>query len=181
MHIQYDMTVDDIIDGQLRTIRRSGVQQRWRIESCAYVGVIAALLVLVLVREPMYVGLVLALVAGGAGALTQWYTYESTMRKRLKKFIEEAYKKEVPQRFHAELRPDAIWTQTGYMQIIYDWRDVIDIVEGADAIEILMNGGYLLVRKARLASPSTADEFVALAKRYLQQSKSTTQPPVSAS
>ncbi|GMV99964.1 MAG: hypothetical protein AMXMBFR84_11030 [Candidatus Hydrogenedentota bacterium] len=179
MHIQYEMTVDDIVDAQIRSIRRSGVHQQWRVESAVYMAFISALLVLVLVRDPIVVAVFMAVAAGVLGAILQWFVYEGSMRKRMKKYVLEAYKGNAPKLFQVELRPDAIWTQSGYTQIVFDWRDVNEIVEDEEVIEFLMNGGYFLVRKARLSSATTAADFVALAKRYLLQSKSTTPPPVS--
>lgn len=74
-HVQFDATLDDLIDVQMRFLRRSGVASSWPRADSLLVAAGAALLLFLVVQVLFHAALAPSLVGAGVAAAIAYVVY----------------------------------------------------------------------------------------------------------
>lgn len=164
-HVQFDATVDDLVDVQLRFLRKSKVASSWPRVDGLFISLGTALAVFVLIRFLLDAGLAAGFIGAGIAALVAYITYphdyERRIRRRLSRLLTEQFGKSQSLLCEVELRPKGIWVRQGNIEIIHDWAALRAIQDTPAGVEFTFSGGLLLVRSRAFATRAERDEFLA--------------------
>ena|SRR5882724_6158436 len=166
MKIQFDATIDEVVDANQRVMDRSKTIRSWRLRDLIITAVSTGIISYALTRK-VILGIIAAAVAGVIYLPLRRYM----LKQRLRKYIVEAYKSEGPIDVQIELTPAGIHVQQSGTRSIYDWNKVEVITETDDTVDIFFKqgGGGLIVRRRAFTSTEQQRQFVALAEEYCKQ------------
>jgi hypothetical protein len=163
MHIEYDITLDDLADACLRSTVRSKQAERARRHATFWCAVLTGTVLFMcfalcgtrIAWRFAFAGLGAAVVAGW-----YWLDYRRSCKRRLLRYLREQMQPDAPIRFVVELRDECIWTKQGGTQSSFGWDNVAEIVDSEDGVELHMrNGGFVFVKSREFPSEEAREEF----------------------
>jgi len=160
MRVEYDATLDEILQLHLLRDGESTISDRTRLRLRISAGIIVAVVVAALLPESILVRLLWGLVAGIIVVLISPYTLRGAERKIGREYLREQLGGEGPIPFSCELTEEA----------------VVNAVERIEETEegILLrtsSGGLMAVRERAFVTPAQRAEFLRLARQYQQQAR----------
>jgi len=182
MHIQFEITPDDMVDTALRALDRSATYRAQRTRNICLMALVMGFVSFLALS--FFAGddslLARFLVSGFAaivGGVVQLFTERWTIERRLYAYSEEQLGTDEPVNFQVELTPAGILTEAQDTQINFAWSKVEEIAETDDSIDFFMrNGGIVVVRKRAFGSTDAIRQFLELATSYRAQPRSFTDP-----
>jgi hypothetical protein len=97
----------------------------------------------------------------------RWF-YDRTISGRIKRIVLEQFAKADSLRCEIELRPNDLWTRQDGTEITLPWRDIEEVVETGDAIELRFRNGLVVARNRVFSSPSHRAEFLGIAEGHVR-------------
>ena len=168
MKVQFDFTIDDMVDVSERATGRSALVRSWRWRSTFVACGLTALMVYLVTSGSEGLRLFTACIAIGLGLSIFPSSMERARKSRLRRFLRERLGGDGPFRCEVELKPDGVAVSQAGTQSLRQWSAIAAIEETADAIEIIPRGaGTLVVRNRAFGSPAERAEFVRLARSYI--------------
>jgi hypothetical protein len=177
MRIEFDMTVDDAVDLNHRVLQRSKTARSIRSRSIWLPAVISGPIMLAtwslssgaLPSTPgMWAfGLGVAVVVCVAVYFLGRWLYDRTVSARIRRLVLEQYGQAESMRCAIELRPTDVWTRQNGTEITIPRRDIEEVVDTDDAIELRFRNGLVLARNRVFSSPDQRAEFLASVRRTL--------------
>jgi hypothetical protein len=173
MHIEYDATLDEIVDVCLRATERSKLAKRTRWQSTFSVAFMIGIILFLFLtldgatrtQKLVFVGGSVVLGTGGF-----WLSYRHSMKKRILKHLREQLQSDAPVPFAVELREDGVWFKQGGTQVSHDWSNVVELVDDKDGVVLRMReGGFLMVRNRGFPTPESRAEFLGMARKKIQE------------
>ena len=144
MRVQFDYTIDDLVDVQMRYYKKSKIGSSTIWKNALIWSLPIGLLLFTFIRTSMLTKLIFAIV----GALFVTIIYIATAQRGLRKRLLELNRKSIDLNEHktceVELIDQGIWTRQALTQSIYEWSNVKEIEEDNDAIVIYMQDGDYL-------------------------------------
>jgi hypothetical protein len=183
MRLEFDMTVDDAVDLNLRGLRRSKTFRSIRARAIwtpALISGPAVLATWILSSGSppnstvMWAigGIVAVVFSVVAYFLGRWF-YDWTVSRRIRRIVLEQFGKADSVRCEIELRPAELWTRQDGTEITLPWADLEDVVDTNDGIELRFRNGLVLARTRVFASPGQRAAFLAWVKGALSESNTT--------
>jgi len=170
MRVEFEFTIDELVDSHMRLMARSKVARSWRWEGLATMSLFTALFAYVINSDRG--GIVWAGIGAMLGAMSYLFTRKNAVSRRLRKYFIEQLRTEGPFTFQVELSERGISTRQLNNQITFEWANVEEILETEDSIDIYVRGGSgVFVRKRAFVSKDDMKEFINLAKRYFDASR----------
>jgi hypothetical protein len=176
MRVQFEATLDDMVDAALRALTRSPSfsPYRWadNVGGAIFTGLLSGAVVYWLIPEVREDRLVVSIVAGIAGLvlfpiLRMWIT-----KRRLRRYYRELLGSSSPFSVQVESSPKGICVKQKTGQVIYEWRLIDSIRETADSIDIYpRHGGIVVVRKRGFESAEQMQRFVEEGEGYLARTR----------
>lgn len=171
MRVEFDATLDDLVDVQLRSLKCSRVARGWRWESTISAGLVAGVIMFLLVPEPFEAKIALGVVGLLAGAAVYSLVYRATVQSRTRDYCREFLGKQNSFIVEVELGPEGVQCKQLGVQSTIEWGNIEGVQESHDSVDILLRaGGLIAVRKRAFESREARDEFVQLAEQYTDQS-----------
>lgn len=178
MRVQFDATLNDMVDAGYRALSRSRTVQWWRWRGMIITGLFCGLIwgipLFFLFAEPelkLLFGGVFSLLGAGFGILLYSPSYRRTIRRRLRQLYREQLGTNSTFVVQIELAPDGLYTTQMKTHTMFEWPEV-EVEETADSIDFLIpNGGIVVVRKRAFTSSDEAAKFFEEAKRFCSQSR----------
>lgn len=167
MHIEYDTTIDEIVDVNVAVVSASKAAKRMRWQATMWAALFSGVILYLFLahlgapisERLIFTGLGVIISAGGYNL-----TYHQSLKRRMRKCICEKIKSESPIRFMVELRDDCIWTKQSGVQLSVDWGNVSEIKDSGDAVVFRMSdGGFVFVRNKGFASDQDKKQFMKIA------------------
>lgn len=179
MRIQFEATIDDLVDLYERTSARSKVARSWVRQGVVWSALLSAFLWGLMVLVVAYciwkipeLAVGLASVAALMGAVTTCLFYRERIRQRYYAYFREQFGNRDSFLFEAELSEAGIWTRQLGVQRMVEWSNVEEMTLREDAIEFYMYGGYAVVVRSRaFASTDEQQRFIDEARRHLNTSR----------
>lgn len=176
MTLQFDATIDDVVDVTIRSLAGSKSVRTWRWQGAAVTGLMLALPGYFLFAYTVGVGRriagVAALVAALIGAGVHVWTYEDAARKRVRTLCREQIGTDRPFTVTVELSEAGISLGQMGAQTLYDWSSIEIVEETEDALYFYRtDSGCFAVRKRGFESVASKDEFLKLAENNIQRSR----------
>lgn len=153
-HIEFDTTIDEIVDVNMRlvqntaTFRRRRREWQWSLGVCLAGGFIVALL-----RNADFeaTGLLTftvcaAVVAGILGGYAYGRYHDATIRSSYAQLMRELYGNTTVVHWRFQVREDALWVHSPHAQISYPWSQLTRVEEHSGLIELWFPPGLAVVR-----------------------------------
>jgi YcxB-like protein len=173
MRVQFDASLDDLVDVTLRGLSRSRSFSPYRSADNLGGGIFGGLFAGVGVYwvahdKPQEIRLAIAGIASVAALILFPILRLWLIRRRIRRYCREKLGSDLPFAVQVELSPKGIDTKQKTGQVIYEWKQVESIRETPDSIDIYArHGGIVMVKKRAFSSTEEMQRFVEEAKSYL--------------
>jgi hypothetical protein len=174
MIVEFEATIDDVVDVSMRSWANSKTMRRWYWQGAAATALMLALPAYFMLGEIFGSRLVVAFAAALAGAALYLLTYKENFRKRTRKLCSEQLGTNAPLKVTVELLDEGIsFSQMG-ARVIHEWSRIDRVEESEDALYFFYRDhACSAVRKRGFESVATKDEFLGRAQAYIQRSRGT--------
>jgi len=174
MRVQFDATLDDLVDVSLRALRRSKAVRSWRrvdyLSGVFLAAILAGLPLFLLLPEPPDTRLIFGLLAALTAACLYPLVYNSVVKRQLRGFYREQVGGNCPFVVEVELSRAGVIAHQNGCTIGFDWTQVELIQETADSIDFYARqSGIVVVRKRAFDSTSSMLQFIDEARRYFDE------------
>ncbi len=174
MRVEYDATLDEILDLHLLQDGESAIQGRMRVRLRISAGLIVAVVVAALAPESILLRVLWGLAAGAIVVIISPYTLRGAQKKIGREYLKEQLGGEGPIPFCCELTEEALVIDQGEIHLRYRWDAVERIEETEDGILLRMSqGGLVMVRERAFVTPTQRTEFVQLARKCISMASAT--------
>lgn len=172
MRVEYDATLDEILELHLLQYSESALTDRTRLRLRISAGIIVAVVVAVLLPESILFRLLWGLAAGIIVVLISPYTLRGAEQRIGREYLKEQLGGEGPVLFSCELTEEAIVIEQGDTHLRCRW-DAVERIEETEAGVLLRmsQGGLVLVRERAFLTPRQRAEFIRLAGHYQHQAR----------
>jgi hypothetical protein len=173
MRVQFEYTLDDVVDVQLRALKRSAAARAWRWRDLLLTSLVSGVLLFAIIPGETASRLIVGVIGLILGAVIYPIMNERTVKQRLKKLCEENAGPDKVFICEVELRESGVHISQNGMEITYKWENVAEVKETEDSVDIYAaKGGLVVVRKRAFNGLAEQKHFIDLATRHLN----TTQP-----
>src|SRR5262245_42343684 len=148
MRVQYEATLDDMVDVSLRAMSRSRLARSWRWQSALGTGLVAGLILFELVHESPGVSLAVGGIAAVVGEALYAIRQVRAVRLVRLKYCQEQYGADGTVKFELQLSEAGLWSRQNKTHTIFDWPAISAIEQTPDAIDFLTReGGVVSVHR----------------------------------
>lgn len=168
MRVQFEATLEEVVDVQMRSMARSAVARRWRRRSTLIFALFVGLTVFLLTHSrPLLVQLPLALAGAGLAVLLYPRLYQRSAQKRLRQLAEQYLGGAATVEIQVELAAEGMRVHQRNTDLLFPWADVEQIEQTEAGVEVVSaSEGLLVVRRRAFASDEEIEQFLALAQQY---------------
>jgi hypothetical protein len=168
--VEFEFTVDDMIDVNRRMLARSRTFLSWRHRNAFWTAVGAAVLTYAVSPDVSHRGL-RALLAAAIAAVLMRILQPIFLRRKLTQFCREQFGSDGPFTCEVEIAPEGLRLKQLGADTLHEWGAITAIESTADALEFQMARGLVVVRER--AFPSAADKarFSETASAYWRAAK----------
>jgi len=172
--VQFDFTIDDVVDGAERAVDRSPIVRGWRwqrlIVSCTLSAVIAYFIVPGSDATKLFAAVFIAAVS----ALIVRFSRGDARKRRLQQYFREQFGGDGPFTCEVELTPSALVTIQRGARAERPWPMIRTIQVTDNSVDFITQGmGSVIVRNRAFKSREERDAFVNLARNYAPQARMT--------
>lgn len=170
MRVQFTYNQRDLIDANMRRLRRSKTFRSGRWQNTTFLIIffwLATYVVFVsLLGNPYLAGLMFLFIAV---LMIGFYPVfrDRAAEKRLRRFVRESYGDRDAFLCEVELTPLGVRIHNENSDSFFEWKLVEEIEATADSVDIFARIGGVVVRNRAFESNNTREEFIALARGYL--------------
>jgi hypothetical protein len=173
MRVQFTYNQEDMVDANLRLLRRSRSSRYWRWQGTIFVTLffwLAIYVVFVSFLRVFYLAIIEFAIITIVIVVGYPTFYERAIKKRLRRYAREAFGEKNDFVCAVELTPEEIRVRGENTQTAYDWKDVKEIVVTDDSVDIFPQSGGVVVRNRAFDPARQREEFITLARSYLAAS-----------
>ena len=177
MRIHFEATPDDFVDVNVRSMKRTGLWNRLRVNTAVASGILGAVIVLgpfSFTSLSIESRLTFAAIAGVVFATLAWLLATRTVERRLRDYFQKSFGTSRTRVIQVELDAQGIsFTQLGNRSL-HEWSAIQAIQTVGDRIDLLFSNKMLATVRARaFESPMQQKEFVDLANEYMNANRQT--------
>jgi hypothetical protein len=172
MVVQFDATIDDVVDVAMRSSVNSKAMRGWRLQGAAVTSLLAGFPVYLLLPWTPLLRFAIACGCGlVAGAVTLW-TANDDRRTSLYKICREQFGTELPFTVTVELLDEGLSFKERGTRVIYGWSLFERLEESDDCLYFFFRDHTCgAVRKRGFESLELKDEFLKQAESYIHRSR----------
>ena len=164
MKIQFESTIDEVVDAQIRLFKKSKSAKRWKLQ-----GLILAPLLFIGfyfgIPDEQNIKLIFAFLASIIFIAIYLGTYKKTIKKRTKKLIIEQLGTDNPIPSEYEFNEEALIFRKMGTEIKINWNSIKKINENDKDIEFLIDKGDIAIIPNRIfASAKQKEKWLKFAK-----------------
>jgi hypothetical protein len=176
MRVRFEYTIADLVDVQMRVLKRSRTARAWRWQDLIITSLVSGVLLFAIIPEGITGKLIVGTIGLVTGALFYVPLNDAIVRRRLRKFFAEQVGADKPLFCEVELKESGVHTSSNGTQLIFAWENVNEIKETQDSVDIQSErGGLVVVRKRAFSSTEEQFQFVGLANQYLKMAQEASQ------
>lgn len=173
--VEFDSTVDELVDVNMRLVedtaayRRPRRQSQWTVGVCVAGGVAFILLRWSAAPSLAVLAFVLcvALVGGAAAGISYGWYYDRYVRQHYRRMLNEMYGGEEAVHWEFEVRQDILWTRSKHAEVVFPWSRLRRIRDVPGSIELWFDPGLTVVRDRAFSSLEDRRAFLDAVRRYL--------------
>ena len=176
MQVSFTYSQEDLVDATVRFAERSKALRDNRRRQLFWSAVLLAS-VAVLILKVSIMGMIVAASAVFVVVIINPYLYDRRYRKILRNLYKEKLGDENEFVCEVELLPEGMKTSSQNHQCTTEWSTVEAIEPTSDSVDIFgRKGGGCIVRNRAFSSPRERQEFIDLARQYMNRSQSSVHP-----
>jgi len=177
MRVEFNYTIEDIVDVQLRLLKRSRAARAWRLRDLVMTSLLTGAFLFAVIPEEITGRLIMGSIGLLPGAVLYPLLSQMTVKRRLRKWCEENAGSDKTFTCQVELNESGVHTESNGTRILHAWEKVKEIRETEDSVDIhFEKGGLLVVRNRAFTSSGEHHQFIELAKQYLKMAHKSSQP-----
>lgn len=179
--MEFDATLQDVVDVELRMLKRSAVARRWGRRDSIIIGTMSALGIFIVLgfvtpSPPMDFRIALSL---GCMALFP-FLFHRMHRDEGSLRAEQYFREQLgdgPIRIIVELRSEGAWVRQANVQMLFEWEHATAIEDTPGGVEmIFQRGGIVVVRDRAFESATQRTEFIERARDLMRAHNSRETP-----
>ena len=169
MQVQFEYTVDDLVDVQVRALKRSAAARAWQWRERVITSLVSGVLLFAIIPGETASRLIMGAIGLILGALLYPTVNESTVKRNLRKLFQENAGPDKVLICEVELCESGVHTRQNGFELIYRWENVKEVQETKDSVVIYADRGSLLVvRKRAFKGSAEQKDFIELATQHLK-------------
>jgi hypothetical protein len=177
MRVEFNYTIDDMVDVHMRVLKRSRAARAWRWRDLILSSLMTGVLLFAVIPEGITGKIIVGTIGLLLGAVLYPVLNEMTVKRRLRKWHEENIGSDKPLTCEVELNQSGIHTKSNGTRIIYAWENVTEIKETEGSVDIYSErGGLVVVRERAFTSPGDHQRFIELAKQFMELAHKSPRP-----
>jgi hypothetical protein len=168
MKVQFDFTLDDLVDTSQRGLKRSGTVRAMRLQGRIVISLVVGAIVFLVTSGSYESRLTYAVIGAVIYALIYPAFTRGTREKILRKAFRERMGGEGPFICVVELLPACVVTTQAGTRSEHQWSNFVAIEDTADSVDLVGRGAdTVVVRDRAFHSPEERKQFLELAQGYL--------------
>lgn len=172
MIVEFDATLDDVVDVSMRSLARSKTVRAWSWQGLLTNALLSAVLMFAILPASFGTRLFFAIVVAFITAGIYLWTYKGRIEKRMRKLCMEQIGPNSPFPVRVELSESNIKVTSQKTEYLHDWSAFAEVEESGDAIYFWKrDGGGFAVRRRGFASESDKDQLLKDARRLVQAAR----------
>jgi hypothetical protein len=166
--VEYDATLDELADVQMRVVKSTATYRRQRRESQWAIGVIVCGVLAVLLEGQVPIALVVmsSVACGGAAAYLYGKLHERYILRHYRRMVRELYRGVSSIRCAVDLREKVVWTKTGGTEVSFPWSGRTAVKNNADSIEMWFDPGLVVVRNRAFRTEAERAAFLHTVRNF---------------
>jgi hypothetical protein len=164
--LEFDSTVDEIVDVQLRLAQKTAAFKRQRRNSIWFVAVFSAVAPPVIFfwrvtdGQAVAVAAVVGLILGPLAGYLYGRFYDYYVKKHSRRMVVEMLGASQNTRCEYELRPDALWSRFRDMELTLPWSRLTRIEDGPGAISLWFDPGLAVIQDRAFRNADDRRQFL---------------------
>lgn len=160
--VEFDATLAELVDVQLRLIRRSHVARTSRRRSLLIVGLAAAIVAFLAFdfSFPLPLRVFLSAIIGSAAGGLYASAYTGLLRRRCRRYLAEQLGGATVAHCEIEPRPEALFVRQNELEMTFDWEGAESVEESQGDIVIAFRQGVVVVHSRGFKVPEDRDAFL---------------------
>jgi hypothetical protein len=160
VHLEFNSTLDEIVDANMRLAARTSAyrQERrraqWTVAACYGIASVIAVFRGLDAVSPIAAAITAGFAIGSGalgffayGRFHDWYA-----RRNCSRMVRDLYRGLEPVGCAFEVRQDALWTKVKDIETSFPWSSLTRVDDGPDSIELWFNPGLAVVRNRAFRS-----------------------------
>jgi hypothetical protein len=167
IRVEFDSTLDELVDVNIRLAEHTVAFRRQRIWSQVFMGgaLAVAMIVTVFLRAPLRLVTGVAVVGAAVafGVLLGFlygHFYDGYVRRHYRRMLKEMSRGAETIRCEFELRPDVLWCKTTAAEMSFSRSRLTRINDTEDSVELWFDPGLAVVRNRAFLRPDDRREFI---------------------
>lgn len=144
MRIEYAATIDDFVEAEMCQFSHSAVGKKWKAQGLILAPVLFALMFFILSGSNME-RLIGATIAGVLYCIIYLMRFESTLRKRVRKFKLEQWGTDAPSLISIDANEDRLLYRCNDFETQFPWTQVSQAIDNGKGIELLIKKSELIL------------------------------------
>jgi hypothetical protein len=168
MKIQYESTIDEAVDTQIRLLKTSSVAKRWKLQGLIWAPILFFVFYFGIPDEKI-VKLVFGFFTGIIFVIIYFATYKKTIKKRTRKFLVEQLGTEEPISSEYEFTDENLIFRKLGTEIRFEWDKVEKLIENKNDIEVrIYKGGIAVIPNRIFSGTEQRDELLNFIKNKIK-------------
>ena len=171
MRVEFTYNQKDLIDVNMRILRRSKTVLRGRRQAAIFLIIFFWLAIYVVFISWLgnpYLAVMMLVVSTLTVIALHPISHKHALEKRLRSLCKESYGDRDSFQCEVELTPVEVRIRDENTQTVYEWKSIEEVVLTEDSVDLFTRaGGGVVVRNRAFESPAKRADFIALAQQYL--------------
>ena len=176
MRLEFDSTVDELVDVNFRLAEHTATFRRQRMWSQVFAGgsLTVAMVATPFLRGRFPMSVMIAIVGAAIvlgvlfgflyGHFHNWY-----VRRHYHRMVKEMLGGVETFRCEFELRPDVLWCKTTTSELSFPWSRLTRVNDTADSVELWFDPGLAVVRNRAFHRPNDRRDFIEAVTKFIQR------------
>ena len=164
MRIQYESTIAEAADAQIRLFEKAKTAKKWKLQGLI-IAPFVSVLTYYIIPDEQNVKLCFAVFAGITFIIVYFVGHKKSIRKRTEKLLSEHLGSDQPYPVEYELDEESLIFRRMGTELRFDWNGVKEINEGDKDIEFVIDkGGIAIIPNRAFANPQERQEWLDFVK-----------------
>src|SRR5262245_13120145 len=141
MRVQFEYTLDDVVDAQLRALKRSSAARAWRRRDLVLSSLLSGVVLFAIIPGETTLKIIVGVMGLILGALLYPKVNENTVKRRLTKLSQENAGSDKVLICEVELCESGLHIRQNSMELIYRWENIKEVQETRDSVDLYSDKG----------------------------------------
>jgi hypothetical protein len=172
MRLEFDYTLDEMVDSARRAMARSKTVQSMRARSIWVTSIASGVAVPISwwyssgggapTLFMLAIAITVAIVFGMMVYFAYGKYYDWLVTQRTRRILSEQFEKSTSHHCVIETHADVLWVRQDSIEVTHHWNDLEDVLDSRGALELRFRNGLIVVRDRAFASSADRAEFLRL-------------------